>query len=372
MQIAQGQKMQAVGQLAGGIAHDFNNMLTAIIGFSDFLLMNHRPTDPAFQDIINIKQNANRAAGLVRQLLAFSRQQTLRPQVLQLGDVLSELSILLGRLLGENIELTLDQASDLWPVKADLHQFEQVIINLAVNARDAMPDGGKLIIRTANIGESEARALPPRQMPPGEYVLIQVIDTGTGMSEEVREKIFEPFFSTKEVGRGTGLGLSTVYGIVKQTGGYVFADSAWAEGTTMSVYLPRYIETAVRDRGREGRAPAGEAEGPHRARHRAPRRGRGCGQKLRRARARPARLSRARSHDRHRSARTLQEPSRRRRSRGQRRGDARDGRADALRASFAASAPTSRSSSSPAMPRTLSASTSPRTRTSCSCRSRST
>jgi two-component system cell cycle sensor histidine kinase/response regulator CckA len=244
MQIAQGQKMQAVGQLAGGIAHDFNNMLTAIIGFSDFLLMNHRPTDPAFQDIINIKQNANRAAGLVRQLLAFSRQQTLRPQVLQLGDVLSELSILLGRLLNENIELTLDQASELWPVKADLHQFEQVIINLAVNARDAMPDGGKLVIRTANVGESEARAPSPRHLPPGEYVLIQVIDTGTGMTEEVRDKIFEPFFSTKEVGRGTGLGLSTVYGIVKQTGGYVFADSAMGRGTTMSVYLPRYIETA--------------------------------------------------------------------------------------------------------------------------------
>jgi two-component system, cell cycle sensor histidine kinase and response regulator CckA len=244
MQIAQGQKMQAVGQLAGGIAHDFNNMLTAIIGFSDFLLMNHRPTDPAFQDIINIKQNANRAAGLVRQLLAFSRQQTLRPQVLQLGDVLSELSILLGRLLNENIELTLDQASELWPVKADLHQFEQVIINLAVNARDAMPDGGKLVIRTANVRESEAGGLSPHHLPPGEYVLIQVIDTGTGMTEDVREKIFEPFFSTKEVGRGTGLGLSTVYGIVKQTGGYVFADSAMGRGTTMSVYLPRYVETA--------------------------------------------------------------------------------------------------------------------------------
>jgi two-component system cell cycle sensor histidine kinase/response regulator CckA len=243
-QIAQGQKMQAVGQLAGGIAHDFNNMLTAIIGFSDFLLMNHRPTDPAFQDIINIKQNANRAAGLVRQLLAFSRQQTLRPQVLQLGDVLSELSILLGRLLGENIELTLDQASDLWPVKADLHQFEQVIINLAVNARDAMPNGGKLTIRTANIGENEARQVR-RHMPPGEYVLIEVIDTGTGMTEDVRQKIFEPFFSTKEVGRGTGLGLSTVYGIVKQTGGYVFADSEFGQGTAMRVYLPRHVETAA-------------------------------------------------------------------------------------------------------------------------------
>ena len=245
MQIAQSQKMQAVGQLAGGIAHDFNNMLTAIIGFSDFLLMNHRPTDPAFQDIMNIKQNANRAAGLVRQLLAFSRQQTLRPQVLQLGDVLSELSILLGRLLGENIELTLDQASGLWPVKADLHQFEQVVINLAVNARDAMPDGGKLAIRTSNVGELQSRELGLSHVPPGEYVLIEVQDSGCGMSEEVKQKIFEPFFSTKEIGRGTGLGLSTVYGIVKQTGGYIFPESEEGKGTTMRVYLPRYVESVV-------------------------------------------------------------------------------------------------------------------------------
>ena len=244
MQIAQGQKMQAIGQLAGGIAHDFNNMLTAIIGFSDFLLMNHRPTDPAFQDIMNIKQNANRAAGLVRQLLAFSRQQTLRPQVLQLGDLLSDLSILLSRLLGENIELRLDQASGLWPVKADLHQFEQVIINLAVNARDAMPDGGKLTIRTVNVDERDSRELGSRQVPPGEYVLIEVSDTGCGMSEEVKQKIFEPFFSTKEIGRGTGLGLSTVFGIVKQSGGYIYAESEVERGTVMRVYLPRYIETA--------------------------------------------------------------------------------------------------------------------------------
>jgi len=245
MQIAQSQKMQAVGQLAGGIAHDFNNMLTAIIGFSDFLLMNHRPTDPAFQDIMNIKQNANRAAGLVRQLLAFSRQQTLRPQKLQLGDVLSELSILLSRLLGENVELTLDQASDLWTVKADLHQFEQVIINLAVNARDAMADGGKLAIRTANVSELQSRELGVSHVPPGEYVMIEVRDSGCGMSEEVKQKIFEPFFSTKEIGRGTGLGLSTVYGIVKQTGGYIFADSEEGDGTTMRVYLPRYEESAA-------------------------------------------------------------------------------------------------------------------------------
>ncbi len=245
VQIAQSQKMQAVGQLAGGIAHDFNNMLTAIIGFSDFLLLNHRPTDPAFQDIMNIKQNANRAAGLVRQLLAFSRQQTLRPQVLQLGDVLSELSILLGRLIGENVELSLDQAGDLWPVKVDLHQFEQVVINLAVNARDAMQDGGKLSIRTANVGEDESRVLGVSYVPPGEYVMIEVQDTGTGMSEEIRQKIFEPFFSTKETGRGTGLGLSTVYGIIKQTGGYIFAESEEDEGTTMRVYLPRYVGDAA-------------------------------------------------------------------------------------------------------------------------------
>jgi two-component system cell cycle sensor histidine kinase/response regulator CckA len=255
MQIAQGQKMQAVGQLAGGIAHDFNNMLTAIIGFSDFLLMNHRPTDPAFQDIMNIKQNANRAAGLVRQLLAFSRQQTLRPQVLQLGDVLSELSILLGRLLGENIELTLDQASDLWPVKADLHQFEQVIINLAVNARDAMPDGGKLTIRTGNLGEAESRGMGHAELPPGEYVSIEVKDTGCGMTPEVKHKIFEPFFSTKEIGRGTGLGLSTVYGIVKQTGGFIFADSEIGNGTTMRVYLPRYIEAVEAEQAPVERRP---------------------------------------------------------------------------------------------------------------------
>ena len=306
MQIAQSQKMQAIGQLAGGIAHDFNNMLTAIIGFSDFLLMNHRPTDPAFQDIMNIKQNANRAAGLVRQLLAFSRQQTLRPERLQLGDVLSELSILLGRLLGENIELKLDSGSDIWPVKADLHQFEQVIINLAVNARDAMPNGGKLVIRTANVTERDSLALGQHRVPPGEYVLIEVSDTGTGMAPEVMEKIFEPFFSTKEVGRGTGLGLSTVYGIVKQTGGYIIRrQRARAAGPSMRVYLPRYVEVAgeaepARDAGAS--APRA-AEGSDRPRHRAARRGRGRRAELRRARARPARLSRARGHHRHRGAR---------------------------------------------------------------------
>jgi two-component system, cell cycle sensor histidine kinase and response regulator CckA len=243
IQIAQSQKMQAVGQLAGGIAHDFNNLLTAIIGFSDFLLQSHRPADPAFQDIMNIKQNANRAAGLVRQLLAFSRQQTLRPQVLELGSVLNELTMLLGRLLGEKVELSVDNGRDLWRVKADLHQFEQVIVNLAVNARDSMPEGGKLSVRTANVPAAEVRGYASFPVLPGDYVMIEVRDSGHGMSKEVMEKIFEPFFSTKEVGRGTGLGLSTVYGIIKQTGGYIIPESKEGAGTVMRVFLPRFDES---------------------------------------------------------------------------------------------------------------------------------
>jgi len=248
LQFAQSQKMQAVGQLAGGIAHDFNNVLTAIIGFSDLLLANHRPTDPAFQDIMNIKQNANRAAGLVRQLLAFSRQQRLQPQVLSLSDVLSDLTILLGRLLGEKTKLKLQHGRDLWLVKADLHQFEQVIINLAVNGRDAMPDGGTLTVRTANVTEKESKQLGHKGMQSGEYVLCEVVDTGTGMAPDIMEKIFEPFFTTKEVGKGTGLGLSTVYGIVKQTGGYIYTHSEGpGQGTTFLIYLPRHIATEIED-----------------------------------------------------------------------------------------------------------------------------
>ncbi|GBF26125.1 sensor kinase CckA [bacterium MnTg02] len=239
IQIAQSQKMQAVGQLAGGIAHDFNNVLTAIIGFSDLLLTNHRPTDPAFKDIMNIKQNANRAAGLVRQLLAFSRQQTLRPEILSLTDMISDLQILLGRLLGEKVELKVSHGRDLWFVKVDLNQFEQVIINLAVNARDAMVDGGRLMIATSNVSEREISELGNSMIAPGDYVLLEVTDCGCGMPAEIIEKIFEPFFSTKEVGKGTGLGLSTVYGIIKQTGGYIFPDSKVGEGTTFRIYLPR-------------------------------------------------------------------------------------------------------------------------------------
>ena len=240
---AQSQKMQAIGQLAGGIAHDFNNVLTAIIGYSDLLLANHRPTDPSFQDIMQIKQNANRAAGLVRQLLAFSRRQTLRPQVLQLGDTLSDLQMLLRRLVGEKVELDLRHGRDLWLVKADVNQFEQVIVNLVVNARDAMPDGGRIVLRTRNVDAVGSAAFEEAVLAPGDYVAIEVEDNGSGIPPEVKEKIFEPFFTTKEVGKGTGLGLSMVYGIVKQTGGWVFCDSTVGKGTTFRILLPRHVAT---------------------------------------------------------------------------------------------------------------------------------
>ena len=237
--LVQSQKMQAIGQLAGGVAHDFNNVLTAIIGYSDLLLANHRPTDPSFQDIMQIKQNANRAAGLVRQLLAFSRRQTLRPQTLQLNDVLSELQMLLRRLVGETIRLDFVYGRDLWQVKADLNQFEQVIVNLVVNARDAISDGGKITLRTRNFPASECADLKEMAVAPADYVLVEVEDTGHGIPPEVRAKIFEPFFTTKDVGKGTGLGLSMVYGIIKQTGGYVFCDSEPGQGATFRILLPR-------------------------------------------------------------------------------------------------------------------------------------
>ncbi len=237
----QSQKMEMVGQLAGGVAHDFNNLLTAIIGYSDLLLANHRPTDPAFQDIMQIKQNANRAAGLTRQLLAFSRRQTLRPQMLQMGDVLGELMNLLRRLVGEKIELDLRHGRDLWLVRADLAQFEQVIINLVVNARDAMPSGGTIAIKTRNVKPAECADFKEEVLLPGDYVAIAVTDNGTGMPAEVREKIFEPFFTTKEVGKGTGLGLSMVYGTVKQENGYVFCESEVGRGTIFTILLPRHV-----------------------------------------------------------------------------------------------------------------------------------
>ena len=248
---AQSQKMQAIGQLAGGIAHDFNNVLTAIIGYSDLLLANHRPTDPSFQDIMQIKQNANRAAGLVRQLLAFSRRQTLRPQILQLSEVLSELEMLLRRLVGETIVLDIKHGRDLWLVKADLNQFEQVVVNLVVNARDAMTEGGRIALHTRNVGAAECAAYQEKALLPGDYVLVEVQDNGHGIPADVRDKIFEPFFTTKEVGKGTGLGLSMVYGIVKQTGGYVFCESEPGEGATFRIFLPRHFATIADEPARK-------------------------------------------------------------------------------------------------------------------------
>jgi two-component system, cell cycle sensor histidine kinase and response regulator CckA len=251
-QFAQGQKMQAVGQLAGGVAHDFNNVLTAIIGFADLLLLKHKPGDPSFADLMSIKNSANRAAGLTRQLLAFSRRQTLRPQVLEVPVHLDDLTVLLKRLIGEQITLGVEHASMVWPVKADLVQLEQVVVNLVVNARDAMPNGGSITLRTRNVTEAESANYTYTGMPAAEYVLIEVEDTGTGMPPEVLEKIFEPFFSTKELGKGTGLGLSTVYGIVKQSSGFIYPDSVVGKGTTFRIFLPRHVPT-------EGEAPVKQA-----------------------------------------------------------------------------------------------------------------
>jgi two-component system cell cycle sensor histidine kinase/response regulator CckA len=241
-QFVQSQKMQAVGQLAGGIAHDFNNLLTAMIGFSDLLLLRHRPGDQSFADIMQIKQNANRAANLVRQLLAFSRQQTLQAKVLNITDILAELSHLLRRLIGENIDLKMVHGRDLGMIKADQGQLEQVIINLAVNARDAMPEGGTLTIHTDNLRFSRASKRKGETIPAGDYNQIKVIDSGCGVARNDLDRIFDPFFTTKEVGAGTGLGLSTVYGIVRQTGGFVFVDSKSGTGTTFTILLPHHVE----------------------------------------------------------------------------------------------------------------------------------
>ncbi len=239
-QVAQSQKMQAVGQLAGGIAHDFNNLLTAMIGFSDLLLQRYSPGDQSFGDIMQIKQNANRAANLVRQLLAFSRRQTLQPKVLNLTDVLAELSHLLRRLIGENIELEIIHARDIGLIRVDQGQLEQVVINLAVNARDAMPEGGTLTIRSGNASFVEPTRMQHEVVPAGDFVVIEVSDTGDGISAGDLDKIFEPFFTTKDVGAGTGLGLSTVYGIIKQTGGFTIVESPPGQGATFRIYLPQH------------------------------------------------------------------------------------------------------------------------------------
>ena len=240
-QFAQSQKMQAVGQLAGGIAHDFNNLLTVINGVAELLLQRHQPGDPSFADLNNIHNTGLRAASLVRQLLAFSRRQTLEPEVLNLTDLVADWSITLRRLIGDRVKLKVEHGRDLWPVMADQNQLGNALINLAVNARDAMPHGGQLTIRSANLSLQETRSYGQVLMPSGDYVTIDVQDTGIGISKENLGKIFEPFFTTKEKGHGTGLGLASVYGIVKQTGGYIFPESEPGKGTVFRVYLPRHI-----------------------------------------------------------------------------------------------------------------------------------
>ena len=243
-QVAQATKMQAVGQLAGGVAHDFNNVLTAILGTCDLMLLRHTPGDSDYDDIQQIRANSNRAASLTRQLLAFSRQQTLRPQVLQLPDVVSDVSQMLKRLIGEKIRFEVRHDRDLGPVRADPTQLEQVIVNLVVNARDAMEgraDGAaRLTITTRRVTTADVRVLRSEILPQGDYTALIIEDTGSGIPPEQLGKIFEPFFTTKEQGRGTGLGLSTVYGIVKQSGGFIFAESEVGKGTRFSIYFPVY------------------------------------------------------------------------------------------------------------------------------------
>lgn len=245
-QFVQSQKMQAIGQLAGGVAHDFNNLLTAITGHCDLLMLRHDKSDPSFSDLDQISQNANRAAALVRQLLAFSRKQTLKPQVMDLRDTLADLTHLLNRLVGEPVYLTFDHDPSLRMIRADRRQFEQVIMNLVVNARDAMPAGGNITITTQNF-RSEGEVIGRAILPPGEFVRVQVQDQGCGIPAEELGKIFEPFYSTKRTGEGTGLGLSTVYGIVKQTGGYVFCDSVLGEGSIFSLFFPAHDRFAAKD-----------------------------------------------------------------------------------------------------------------------------
>jgi two-component system cell cycle sensor histidine kinase/response regulator CckA len=240
VKFAQSQKLQAVGQLAGGVAHDFNNLLTVIIGNCEFLSMRHPAGDPSFKEINEIHQNALRAAALVSQLLAFSRKQTMQLKTLALADTMSELAQMLRRLLREGIELKLDNSADLWPVHADETQISNAVINLVVNARDAMPGGGTVTIATANDTVRAPKSLGTAIMPPGEYVRVEVADTGTGIAKEHLGKIFDPFFTTKPVGQGTGLGLATVYGIVKQSGGFITVDSEAGRGTSFKIYLPRY------------------------------------------------------------------------------------------------------------------------------------
>ena len=237
-QFVQSQKMQAIGQLAGGVAHDFNNLLTAISGHCDLLLLRHCPEDQNYSDLMQINQNANRAAALVAQLLAFSRKQTLRLEHLDIREMLSDFTHLLNRLVGEKVELCLNYDPALRRVRADKRQLEQVLMNLVVNARDSMPQGGQIVISTAETNITAPVSRDRVVVEPGQYVSVTVSDQGCGIAADKLQKICEPFYTTKRTGEGTGLGLSTVYGIVKQSGGYIFVDSEVAKGTKFTLLLP--------------------------------------------------------------------------------------------------------------------------------------
>jgi len=260
LQLQQSQKLEAIGQLAGGVAHDFNNMLTAIIGYTDLSLRRVGLESSLRRNLEETKKAAERAASLVRQLLAFSRKQILEPKVLDLNDAVKDMHKMLTRLIGENIQLATRLETNVGSVKADPCQVEQIIVNLVVNARDAMPRGGKVTIETANITLDDQTKLRHVSVRPGEYVMLAVSDTGSGMDQETQARIFEPFFTTKDVGKGTGLGLSTVYGIVKQSGGNIWVYSEPGLGTVFKVYLPRIDDasaTAIEKLAQETIAPRG-------------------------------------------------------------------------------------------------------------------
>ncbi|WP_223163029.1 hybrid sensor histidine kinase/response regulator [Roseivivax sediminis] len=246
-QFVQSQKMQAIGQLAGGIAHDFNNLLTAISGHCDLLLLRHTRGDQDYDDLVQINQNANRAAALVGQLLAFSRKQPMKAELLDLRETLSDLTHLLNRLVGAQITLELRHEPALPAIRGDRRQLEQVMMNLVVNARDAMPEGGRILVETERLTLSAPLRRDRAMVEPGDYVVVKVTDTGTGIPPDQVRKVFEPFYTTKRSGEGTGLGLSTVYGIIKQTGGFIFLDSEVGKGTTFKLIFPAQSATARRD-----------------------------------------------------------------------------------------------------------------------------